>query len=157
MITREKVELWLRHRAYPDIVDRGSPAERTVMTSDDWAEIEELVARLKLAARTLTSPEFDEATESELRARTEDERVAVLLKWVATSGQGTVAAVGESPRMYGVSVPFLLVAVVVAGGSAYLSTRASGSIVVGVVVGVLAMVVLVAGSFILVKRSRGVG
>jgi hypothetical protein len=66
MITEDMVAFWLRHRKYPDILDRGSPTERSVLTGEEWTLLEELVASLKLNAQNLTSEEFQERTEQQL-------------------------------------------------------------------------------------------
>ena len=155
MITREKAEFWFRHRSYPDIVDRGSPAERAVMTSEEWIEIEELVARLQLAARKLTSQEFNESTEAELRARTDSERVAHFLRWVASS-PSEASAVGREPHMFGISIPLLLAGIALATGVAFVSARVFGSVGVGAAAGVIALAVLIGVPVALLVRSRRV-
>ena len=66
MITEAMVEFWFRHRKHPDIVERGSPKERAVVSVQEWTLLEELVAALKLNAQNLTSPEFQENTEEQL-------------------------------------------------------------------------------------------
>lgn len=66
MITEDMIAFWLRHRKYPDILDRGSPSERSVLTGEEWTLLEDLVASLKLSAQNLVSQEFQERTERQL-------------------------------------------------------------------------------------------
>ena len=77
------VEFWLRHRKNPDIVDRGSPSERAVIRSSEWTLLEELVARLRLDEQHLTSPDFKNETEDQLRANVPAPEVVLSLRNIA--------------------------------------------------------------------------
>ena len=83
MINCEKVEFWVRHRKYPDIADRRPLEQRAGLTSEEWIFLDELVARISLDKRNLTSAAFREATEQQLASSVLDPAAAELLRGVA--------------------------------------------------------------------------
>jgi hypothetical protein len=66
MITEDMIEFWFRNRNHPDLLDRGSPAEQSVLTGEEWTLLEELVASLKLDTLNLTSEGFQQSIEEQL-------------------------------------------------------------------------------------------
>jgi hypothetical protein len=78
MITSIKIEFWLRHRDWPDILDRGSAKERATLSHQEWTWLEETVAKLRLARSGLLATALTQATERELLACVEAGAIATL-------------------------------------------------------------------------------
>ena len=80
-ITEEKLRIYRRYGGDVDGWSRVSDRhEHSVMSDDDWSDIEELRHRLWLQQHEAVAPEFAARTEQLIKERVVDQRTGELLR-----------------------------------------------------------------------------